>query len=639
MPVAVVVALVLALAVPVRAADHWVKNGGDDAADGLSVGTAWATLGHAADEVDPGDTVHVLDGSYQGFYVERSGTPGNPITFKAEGPAVLITADNGRTPDGINVENAAHVVIDGFVVNDRTRTGVRTAVSQFVTIRNCTLGNNGRWGILTGFADDVTIENNVAHHSQIEHGIYVGNSADRPVIRGNHVYDNHANGIHMNGDASLGGDGVISNALVEGNVIHGNGAAGGSGINMDGVSDSVIRNNLLYDNHASGISLYRIDGGTGSQRNLVVNNTVVVAADGRWALNVNNGSSGNRALNNVFYTFHSFRGAISIDDTSLPGFVSDYNALMDRFSVNGGNSVIGLTAWRARGFEAHSFLASPSDLFVTPGVDFHLSPTSPALDAGTLTDVPVVDLDGNPRPVGTAVDVGAYETQLLECGDGNVDPGEQCGEPGLGACADPCRHCAGCTCALSAPVCGDGLVCGAETCETAGDCAAGQACIGCRCENPSACLSGATVRRPRMKMAAAPFALVLKGEAVILAEVDPALTGIRIVIDGESGPGGIDVVIPGGSGWRVNAKGTRWDYANPAGPITKATVLDRARIQAGLVRWVVRGKGGSVVLPPVGSTRSAVVLGASGECASIAWNGPGEPRPRCDGGTSRLSCH
>jgi parallel beta-helix repeat protein len=524
-------------------------------------------------------------------------------------------------------------------VNGRTRAGVRTALSEFVTIRNCTLGHNGRWGILTGFADDVTIENNVAHDSEIEHGIYVSNSADRPIIRNNHVYDNNANGIHMNGDASLGGDGVISNALVEGNVIHGNGAAGGSGINMDGVSDSVVRNNLLYDNHASGISLYRIDGGTGSQRNLVVNNTVVVASDGRWALNINNGSSANRALNNVFYTFHSFRGAIAIDASSRSGFVSDYNSVMSRFSTDGGDSVITFAAWQAQGYDQHSFLATPSDLFVAPGVDFHLSATSPALDAGTSTDAPAVDLDGNPRPVGAAVDVGAYETQLLECGDGGVDPGEECGEPGLG-CADPCRQCAGCVCAL-VEVCGDGLLCGAESCESDGDCPGGRTCAGCRCENPSLCPAGPPVRKPRMKVAASPFSLIVKGEAVIPTPwqgIDPPANGIRLVVDGESGPGGLDVVLPGGSAWRANPAGTRWDFRDADGPITKATVLDRSRAQPGLVRWVIRGKGGSIVLPGASDARTTVVLGTASECVAMRWNGPGQARPRCDGSASRLSC-
>src|SRR5204863_10086860 len=87
------------------ATDYFVKNGGNDSLDGLSLPTAWATLGHAADVVNPGDTVHTQNGSYQGFYVSRSGTAGNPITFLGDGSAVQITADNGTTPDGINIEN------------------------------------------------------------------------------------------------------------------------------------------------------------------------------------------------------------------------------------------------------------------------------------------------------------------------------------------------------------------------------------------------------------------------------------------------------------------------------------------------------------------------------------------------------
>jgi len=133
--------------------------------------------GEPADVVDPGDTVRVLDGSYQGFDLRRSGTAGNPITFRAEGTGALITADNGTTPDGINVENAAHVVIDGFVVNGRTRAGIRVAVSQFVTVRNCRTGNNGVWGIFSGFADDLTIEDNeirrIANELKIEHREYI----------------------------------------------------------------------------------------------------------------------------------------------------------------------------------------------------------------------------------------------------------------------------------------------------------------------------------------------------------------------------------------------------------------------------------------------------------------------------------
>ncbi len=35
----------------------------------------------------------------------------------------------------------------------------------------------------------LVIEDNEAHDSQIEHGIYVSNSGDRPIIRRNLIYD------------------------------------------------------------------------------------------------------------------------------------------------------------------------------------------------------------------------------------------------------------------------------------------------------------------------------------------------------------------------------------------------------------------------------------------------------------------
>ena len=631
------------------ATDYWVRNGGSDAADGLTQATAWATLNHAAGVVDPGDTVRVLDGSHQGFDLRRSGTAGSPITFRAEGPNVLITGDNGTTTDGINVENAARIVIDGFVVNGRTRAGIRVVESQFVTVRNCRTGNNGVWGIFSGFADDLTIEDNETYGSIDEHGIYVSNSGDRPIIRRNHSHDNFANGIHMNGDddEKPGDDGIISDALVERNVIHGNGMGGGSGINMDGVVDSLVQNNLLYDNHASGISLYRIDGGSGSSGNVVVNNTIVQAADGRWCVNISDGSTGNTIRNNILYNFHSFRGAITIDNASRPGFVSDHNAVISRFSVDGGNSVIGLAAWQGLGYDAGSFVATPAQLFLAPGSDFHLLPGAPAVDAGVATGAPGVDLDGNPRPVG-AFDIGAYETQLVECGDGGVDPGEQCGEPGL-SCADPCRSCAGCTCVLNAPVCGDGLVCGAETCEDAGDCAGGQACQGCQCVNPAVCASGIPIAKPRLRLFANPFLVRLKGEAVIpkpWTGIDPLANGVRVVVDAANGTGGFDVTIPGGAlsggvGWKVNARGDRWTYTDPAGSnggIRNLVVRDRSIRQDGLVRFGVKGNGGSIALPPPTATRMSVVLGDADECASLVLGPPDGARPRCRGDAARIVC-
>ncbi len=405
-------ALLLITASPVLGETYYVAPppAGDDGHPG-TLASPWATLQHAADTVQPGDTVLVRAGSYAGGHFTTSGTAGQPIMLRAfPGEEPEIVADNAFTPDGINLEGASYMVVEGFRVDGRTRAGIRAVLCEHVTLRGNRTDANGVWGIFTGFCDDLLIEDNVTTGSLDEHGIYVSNSGDRPVIRGNLIEDNFANGIHMNGDISQGGDGVISGALVENNVIAGNGSGGGSGINMDGVQDSVVRNNLIYDSHASGISLYRIDGGEPSTGNRVLNNTVLVATDGRWALNVQDGSGGNFARNNVLLSAHSFRGSISISVDSLPGFTSDHNVLEDRFTTDGGDSVLDFAAWQAMGYDANSLLATPAELFADPsGDDYHLKQGSPAVDIGeTLADVPA-DIEGTPRPVGPAYDVGAYE--------------------------------------------------------------------------------------------------------------------------------------------------------------------------------------------------------------------------------------
>jgi parallel beta-helix repeat protein len=407
-------AVVLLLAAPFCAATTYYvapPPAGDDGNPG-TLASPWATIQHAADTVQPGDTVQVRAGNYAGGYFETSGTPELPIVlenYPGESPA--ITGDNPTTPDGINLEGASYMTVQGFTVDGSTRAGIRAVLCEHVTIRNNTLDANGVWGILTGFCDDLLIENNVASNSIEQHGIYVGNSGDRPVIRGNTIFGNNANGIHMNGDVSEGGDGIISNAIVEANVIFDNGVGGGSGINCDGVQDSLIRNNLIYDEHASGISLYQIDGGGPSSRNRVLNNTVLIASNGRWALNIQDGAANTTARNNVLWNAHSFRGSLDISADSLPGFTDDHNAVMDRFTTDGGDTILTLAEWQQQtGLDAHSFVSTPGALFVDAGSDdYELSPTSPALDAGeTRADVPT-DILGVARPQGPGFDIGAYE--------------------------------------------------------------------------------------------------------------------------------------------------------------------------------------------------------------------------------------
>jgi purple acid phosphatase-like protein len=143
---------------------------------------------------------------------------------------------------------------------------------------------------------------------------------------------------------------------------------------------------------------------------VVVNNTIRMASDGRWAVNIKNRSTGNTVSNNVLL-HDGPRGAINIVRDSLSGFVSDHNAVTNRFSTDDGESFLTLAQWRdATKGEGNSFVSNPAALFVDAAAnDYHLSATSPAVDTGASLGAPNVDIEGNGRPVGSAYDIGAYE--------------------------------------------------------------------------------------------------------------------------------------------------------------------------------------------------------------------------------------
>ena len=173
--------------------------------------------------------------------------------------------------------------------------------------------------------------------------------------------------------------------------------------------DSLIQNNLLYDNHKSGISLYRIDGGAPSTGNRVLANTVHMASDARFALNVKDASSGNVAANNLLFDDHPSHGSIDIESDCLPGFACDFNALEEPFGLDG--AFLSFAPWKsATGEDAHSFLSTPGQTFAGPAAgDYQLQAASAAVDSADPALSPPEDLLGKHRPAGAGFDRGAYE--------------------------------------------------------------------------------------------------------------------------------------------------------------------------------------------------------------------------------------
>lgn len=397
-----------------RAANYFVSPTGEDMNTGLSAAAAFLTIQRGADLVSSGDTVFVANGTYAGFDVRgRNGAANAPIVFKALGDDVLINTSGPIRDDGINVENADYVVIEGFTVKNMpgSGNGIRLVLSDHCVVRHCWCDGNAERGIFTGFTDDILIEYNTCTNSVDEHGIYVSNSSDRPIIRFNECYGNNNIGIHMNGDLSLGGDGIISDPQIYGNIIHDNNRA--AGINMDGVENALIYNNLIYNNHFSqGIALFQQDGAQVSSGARIFNNTIIVPDDGRWGILLKAGANQNTIiLNNMIINEHAWRGAIAAE--AIDGLTSDYNLLSDKLSAVGDGEADSFVAWQALGLDQQSqIVAESNDLFSNPTENnYQLLPTAQAVDAGTNSVADIVDVDIvlTPRPQGNDFDIGAYE--------------------------------------------------------------------------------------------------------------------------------------------------------------------------------------------------------------------------------------
>ena len=408
----IILATVFSLATTLHAETYYISLSGSDSAIGSSA-QPWLTLQHAADTVIAGDTVRIRSGTYAGFRAKSSGTAALPIIFKADtGASVIVNSVSldGKKGSIIEIEEHDWWVIEGCEVTGAPKNaGIDIRVADHVTIRNCYCHHNRKWGIFTAFAEYFTAEYNQCSYSTEEHGIYHSNSGDNAVIRYNTCHHNSGCGIQINADPSMGGDGISSNCVVTHNILHENGSLGGSAINLASVRDSLFANNLIYNNHAGGIAAWDDAQGNqwGSKNNKYYNNTVHMPTDGRWAINLKNGSIGCEVFNNILIHQNSSRGGLEIDTSSLMGFSSDYN-ILTRISVD--ETTISLSAWQSTySQDSQSFSQTAAQTFVSPSSDYHLLCTALAIDGGATLPEIIVDLDGNTRPQDAGYDIGAYE--------------------------------------------------------------------------------------------------------------------------------------------------------------------------------------------------------------------------------------
>jgi parallel beta-helix repeat protein len=419
----------------------YVATTGNDNNSG-SASAPFKTLQHAMMSLQPGDTLDVEAGDYAGFivgwdsvaassgdqYGYIDGTASAPITIQAApgtaAGSVIINSQNNETQAGIDLEPGCnYITISGITINGSSGglaeypnkgEGIKVAGSNNVVVANCTITDiDYGFGIIADNANNVMLLDNTITgtggqgNPDYGHGIYISGSTNDAVVKGNVIDNNSYIGIHVNGDASEGGIGLVTNALIADNFIYNNGQ---NGINCDGIQSSTIENNVIYGYQGFGICLYQSDAAGPSENNVIVNNTIVSTVSGAGAaIRILDGGTGNTILNNI-----SLGGggiALRISSDSMSGLVSNYNIGGGVYQSEDTGDTETLAQWlTSTGQDAHSSTATAAQLFVNASANnYQLSSTSPAINAGTSTDAPSTDILGNPRPSGGGFDIGAYQ--------------------------------------------------------------------------------------------------------------------------------------------------------------------------------------------------------------------------------------
>ena len=367
-------------------ANHAVWNYGDGtmATNGLATAHIWTTLGDytvtltAFNSSQPAGvgasfTVHVV--AQPVHYVSlTSATPVAPYASWATanniqdavdaatvaGALVIVSngvyADGGRTVDN-SVTN--RLVLDKPVIVQSLNGPVVTAISGQNALRCVYLGNRAS---LAGFS---LIEGAAGDYGG---GLFCASSAETA-----------SNCIIAFSASGYGGGGVFGGTL-NNCIICSNSTSyfpfSGSG---GGAGSSILNDCLIFDNAAN------ISGG--GAESCTLNNCTVV-----------NNNAGD------FYNGGYGRG---VDSCVLADCIAVLNSGDD---VE--NSIVRFTCTASLLPGPGNFVADP--LFVNwTNLDFHLQSNSPCINSGEAHVALLTDLEGHPRVIGSAIDLGAYEYQTV----------------------------------------------------------------------------------------------------------------------------------------------------------------------------------------------------------------------------------
>ena len=319
------------------------------------------------------DGFTIRNGQSSGIIIQN----GSPVVRNC----IIEDSISGSDGTAILIDDNASPVIESCIIrnNDGSNGGsairVTTQSPAMATIRNCQIiGNSSSRfaGGVLAYGCPIRLEGNEIR----------GNTTSDSVGAGVTFFDDYDNGV---------GNEIRNNIIADNQFFTGEGEGGG--IYLAFAEASVVEGNLIYGNNGSdGAGMYVRIGGT------LINNTIYGNSTGA------NSGRGGGVFIEVSVAPVEIINCIVWGNESGDG---DQIKLSDSGLANVSYSCV-QNGWLGLG----NIALDPQFVSVGDG-DFHLAKGSPCIDAGDdlASTEDIVDLDGNTRIVGLAIDMGCYEDQ------------------------------------------------------------------------------------------------------------------------------------------------------------------------------------------------------------------------------------
>lgn len=261
---------------------YYVAPGGHDG-DAGGIGTPWATIQHAADTVQPGDTVLVRQGVYnEHVSITKSGTSAGYITLASyPGETAVVDGTGLDIPDHMwglfTFDDVGWVIVEGFEIRNYTTNKIAD-VPIGIFIQGAGANDqvvNNRIHDITTTAPTTPQKCGSNAFGMTVYGTKTPDAIDALAVAGNEIFH-----TKTGCSETLSLDGNVTNWAVVSNIVHDadNIAIGAIGFERvardpayDQARDGVIRGNTVYNitsfgnpdygNQYAADGIY-IDGGT-----------------------------------------------------------------------------------------------------------------------------------------------------------------------------------------------------------------------------------------------------------------------------------------------------------------------------------------------------------------------------------------